>query len=334
MKKIILLSVALFLLSCNSAKQPRLVENSGYAQGSTYQIKYLTSENRNYGENIEQIFQEIDESMSTYVSTSLISQVNKGDTLVQVDNMFLTVLNRSVEIAEETGGEFDPTVGPLVRLWGFGFDEIRGDVTDETIEEVKSKVGFSNIVINGEKVSIPEGFNLDFNAIAQGFTVDYIAEYLEKQGITNYMVEVGGELRALGMNDKGGVWRIGVDKPQENIDSEDRFQFILELKDAGLATSGNYRKFWVDEATGIKYAHTIDPYTGRPAKNRLLSASLITSTAMDADAYATVCMVKGLEGCKAFLFSKSGLEGYLVYTNEAGEWETFITEGFQQFIVE
>ena len=334
MKNTFFLVIAILLISCSNPQELSLVENSGYAQGSTYQIKYLTTGNRNYGEIIEGMFGEIDNSMSTWVPSSLISLVNKGDTVVVVDEMFLDVLNRSVEIAEESNGEFDPTVGPLVRLWGFGFDEIRGDINDETIDEVKSKIGYSRVRREGNQISIPEGFNLDFNAIAQGYTVDYIAEYLEKQGVSNYMVEVGGEIRTLGLNEKGGVWRIGVDKPQENIDSEERFQFILELKDSGLATSGNYRKFWVDEETGIKYAHTINPFTGRPAKNRLLSASIVAQTAMDADAYATVCMVKGLEDCKEFLSGKEELEGYLVYTNDEGEWETFITEGFQQYIVE
>jgi thiamine biosynthesis lipoprotein len=251
-----------------------------------------------------------------------------------VDDRFLEVLNRSIEIASETNGDFDPTVGPLVAIWGFGFEEVRGDVDSEMIEEIKSKTGYSNIEIEGNKVKIPEGFSLDFNALAQGYTVDVIAKYLESQDVKNYMVEVGGEIKTLGLNDKRTVWTIGVDKPQNEIDREDRFQFILELKDAGLATSGNYRKYWVDEETGTKYSHTIDPHTGTPALNRLLSASIITKNTMDADAYATVCMVKGLEDCKAFLESKPELEGYLVYTNDKDEWEVFITPGFEAYIKE
>ncbi len=317
---------------CDQTSQPKLVENSGYAQGSTYQIKYLTSKNQNFAEEIEVIFQEIDQSMSTYVPTSLISGVNKSGVWVEVDDRFLEVLNRSIEIAEETSGDFDPTVGSLVAIWGFGFEEVRRDVDTEIIEEVKSKTGYASIQINGNKVMIPEGFSLDFNALAQGYTVDVIAEYLENSGIQNYMVEVGGEVRTLGVNEKGNIWTIGVDKPQNEIDREDRFQFILELKDAGLATSGNYRKYWVDEKTGNKYSHTINPHSGTPALNRLLSASIITNNTMDADAYATVCMVKGLEDCKAFLESKDELEGYLVYTNDTGAWEVYTTPGFESYI--
>lgn len=336
MKKLLLILIALGFIqtSCETEKEKRLVENSGYAQGSTYQIKYLTTRNQDFGEEVKSIFQEIDNSMSTYLPTSLISEVNKGGIQIEVDEMFLDVLNRSIEIAEETNGEFDPTVGPLVSLWGFGFEEIRGDVDSEMVERVKSQTGFKNILQESSKVMIPEGFSLDFNAIAQGYTVDVIAEYLEGQGIEEYMVEVGGEVRTLGLNDKRKLWTIGVDKPQNNIDSNDRFQFILELENASLATSGNYRKYWVDEKTGTKYSHTINPKTGTPAKNRLLSASIVTSSAMDADAYATVCMVKGLEACIEFLEIKPELEGYLVFSNNSGDWEVYITDGFQKFIKE
>ncbi len=333
MKLSITLITSVFLLaSCTSQKEPVLVENSGYAQGSTYQIKYLTAKNQNFAEEIETIFQEIDESMSTYVPTSLISEINKGGIWIEVDARFMEVLNRSLEIAAETDGDFDPTVGPLVAIWGFGFEEVRGDVGTEMIEEVKSKTGFSEIQIDENKVMIPEGFSLDFNALAQGYTVDVIAEYLESQGIENYMVEVGGEVRALGLNDKQRIWTIGVDKPQNEIDRQDRFQFILELKDAGIATSGNYRKYWVDEETGTKYSHTIDPHTGTPALNQLLSASIIANNVMDADAYATVCMVKGLENCKTFLERKPELEGYLVFTNDEDEWKVYTTPGFESYI--
>lgn len=329
---LILITLGLIFSSCSLEKEPRLVENSGYAQGSTYQIKYLTTRNQNFEAEINSMFEDIDNSMSTYVPTSIISEVNKGGSWVEVDQLFFTVLNRSLEIAEETSGDFDPTVAPIVRLWGFGFDEIRGDVNEEMINEVRSRTGYDQVELNGNRVKVPEGFSLDFNAIAQGYTVDVLADYLESEGIKNYMVEVGGEVKTKGLNDKNQIWSIGVDKPQSSIDREDRFQFIIELKDASLATSGNYRKYWVDEETGNKYSHTIDPHTGTPARNRLLSASIISSSAMDADAYATVCMVKGLEGCKAFLKGKEDLEGYLVFTNDAGEWEVYITEAFESSI--
>lgn len=309
-----------------------MIENSGFAQGSTYQIKYLTTKNQNFDAEIKQIFIDIDNSMSTYIPESEISKVNEGNKWVNVDPLFMRVLNRSLEIANETSGDFDPTVGPIVRLWGFGFEEVRSDVNARMIEETKAKTGYKKIQINGDKVLIPDGFQLDFNAIAQGFTADVIVEYLESQGIINYMVEVGGEVRTRGVNSKGSIWAIGVDKPKTTIDVDDRFQIILELKDAALATSGNYRKYWVDENSGMKYSHTINPHTGMPALNQLLSASIISNSAMDADAYATVCMVKGLENCINFLATNPEIEGYLVYTNKKGDWEVYMTDGFNQYI--
>jgi len=321
------------LVSCSSEQEAIYIENTGRAQGSTYQIKYESPEGEDFAEDIQAIFKRIDLSMSTYVPTSIISTVNQGDTLVQVDSLFLDVLNRSIEIAKETEGDFDPTIGPLVRLWGFGFDELRQDVSKEMVEAQLSNTGFEHIQIKGDSVIIPKDFQIDFNAIAQGYTVDYLSEFLESHSVANYMVEVGGEVRTKGVNDSNEIWTIGVDKPKEEIDTDDRFQFILKLEDMGLATSGNYRKFWVDEETGARYSHTIDPNTGYPAKNSLLSASIISSSAMNADAYATVCMVKGLEDCKEFLATKNDLEGYLVYDDGNGNWGTFITDGFQKYIV-
>jgi FAD:protein FMN transferase len=331
---ILLLMSALAFISCSPASNERFIENTGQAQGSTYQIKYLSPEGVDFGDRFESIFAEIDLSMSTYVPTSLISLVNKGDTLVSVDSMFIDVLNRSLEIASETNGSFDPTIGPIVSLWGFGFDEVRKDVTSEMVNDTKSKTGYQNVTMNGLEVRVPPGFNLDFNAIAQGYTVDYLAEFLEKSEVDRYMIEVGGEVRARGTNESGNVWKIGVDKPTEEIDQQDRFQFIITLENTSLATSGNYRKFWIDQETGARYSHTIDPQTGYPARNELLSASIIAPSAMDADAYATVCMVVGLTRCQELLESKSDLEGYLIYDNGNGVWETSITEGFQRYIQE
>ena len=320
-------------LSCSQSTVPTMVENVGNAQGSTYQIKYLTTSNKNYSDEIEQIFEDIDQSMSTYKPESIISSINQGDNWINLDEHFTRVLTRSLEIAEESDGAFDPTVGRLVSLWGFGLEK-RGDITDAQVQETKALVGYQYVEQEDGQGRIPSGFTIDFNSIAQGYTVDVLGEYLEGQGITDYMVEVGGEVRARGVNDKGQTWRIGIDKPSEEIDYQDRFQVIISLENASLATSGSYRKFWVDEETGIKYAHTIDPETGYPAKNQLLSASIISSSGMDADGYATVCLVYGLEKCMAFLDSKEDLEGYLVYTDEQGNWETTHTEGFDKYIVQ
>ncbi len=342
MKKFAAISLfALILWTVSSCKQePRLilVTNTGYAQGSTFQIKYRVLEGKDYSEEIQGIFEAIDASMSTYQPHSLISMINKGDTLVEVDSLFQKVLQRALAVSKESGGQFDPTVGPLVELWGFGLSK-RDQVDSARVDSVKAFIGYDKLEITGltqqasSKIKVPKGFKMDFNAIAQGYTVDVIVDFLERKGIENYMVEVGGEVRARGVNTDNEVWKIGIDKPSEEIDEENRFQVIIALKDAALATSGNYRKFWVDEATGLKYAHTINPFTGFPAKNRLLSVSIIAPHAMDADAYATLCMVKGLQQSIDFLNSKPELEGYLIYTNEDGEWEVYETPGFRRYSV-
>lgn len=331
MKKLASLAAVLILLSCQ--QEAALVENQavGYAQGTTYQVKYITPKAEDWKPAFDSIFKVIDQSMSTYRGSSLISAINKGDTLVAVDSLFLQVLEKSLEVARETNGLFDPTVGPLVAHWGFGPKD-DGKINEGELAEVRKHIGYEKIRQQGNKVGLPEGFQLDFNAIAQGFTVDVVSSFLQKKGVNRYMVEVGGEVKAKGQNINGQMWRIGIDKPTEEIDQQNRFQLIVSLKDRALATSGNYRKFWVDDETGLRYAHTIDPLTGRPAKNQLLSVTIIAKSCMDADAYATACMVMGSEKALRFVRSKPGLEGYFISSGENGEWEVKQTKGFADFV--
>ena len=182
-----------------------------------------------------------------------------------------------------------------------------------------------------DSLILPKGMRLDFNAIAQGYTVDVIAQFLQAKGYSNYLIEVGGELLAKGKNADGNIWRVGVDKPSENINKNERFQFILDLEDKALATSGNYRKFY--EKDGVKYAHTINPFTGYPAQNRLLSVTVIHDNCMLADAYATAFMVMGVKKSKQFVKSHPEIEIYLVYSNKNGEWDTFISANLKKRIV-
>ena len=319
------------ILGC-SPPQPQLKVLTGNAQGSTYQIRYISSKKIDFNTDLEQIFKDVDLSMSTWIPTSLISRINESGDWVEVDDMFLEVLNRSIEIAKESGGEFDPTVGPLVQLWGFWFDEIRSEISAKQVVKTLGLIGYDKIEIDGKNVRIPQQSTIDFNAITQGYTVDVIAEALEEKGIFRYMVEVGGEVRTQGLNDKNSVWIIGVDKPQENIDVEDRFQFILRLEDAALATSGNYRKFWVDEATGLKYSHTIDPKTGYPSKTNMLSASVFSETCFLADAFATSFMVMGFEKSKKLSSSIDEIEVLLIYYDNNGEIKKYLSDGIKEKI--
>ena len=183
-------------------------------------------------------------------------------------------------------------MSPLVKYWGFyNNDTNEVKVDSVAIQSIMKKVGIDKMTWEDSTVVLAEGVKLDFNAIAQGTSVDLIAMLLEEKGLLNYLIEVGGELKAKGINADGNVWRVGIDKPSEEIDFQNRFQFILDLKDKALATSGNYRKFYVRD--GVKYAHTINPKTGFPSQNRLLSVTVVTSDCSLADAYATAFMAMG-----------------------------------------
>ncbi|WP_417603033.1 FAD:protein FMN transferase [Owenweeksia hongkongensis] len=332
MKKIVLAIIGLALASCGA--EPIIYENEsvGYAQGSTYQIKYITESQQDWTAQFDSIFEYIDQSMSTYRDESLISLINGGDTLVEVDHLFMEVLKRSSEISKESDGLFDVTVAPLVELWGFGKTK-NIDIDSSKVDSAKSLIGYKQISVQNNSVKVPAGFKIDFNSIAQGYTVDVLARFLEDNGVNQYMVEVGGEVRAKGKNSKDHYWKIGVDKPADEIDPEDRFQMIVELRDKSLATSGNYRKYWVDSETGIKYAHTINPKTGFPARNQLLSVSIIADKCIDADAYATTCMVMGMQAAQSYIEGKDGVEAYFISTDENGDWKVNFTRGFEAFIL-
>jgi len=333
MKKIILLSLSLFaLIACQQDNS--IVENQavGYAQGTTYQIKYITKGERDWQPAFDSIFNLIDQSMSTYLPGSRISRLNEGEQ-INLDPHFKKVWQLSKQIHQETGGAFDPTVGPVVKLWGF--DEESPQKPDSiTVTAALQQTGMKQLSETGGKLAFKNGGYLDFNAIAQGYTVDVLSRFLESREVDQYMVEVGGEVRCKGKNASGEIWKIGVDKPNEEIDEQDRFQFILALKNTALATSGNYRKFWVDKESGTRYAHTIDPKSGYPAKNQLLAVSVIAPTCAKADAYATACMVMGAEKAMQFLKNHPKLEGYLIIAGEDASWQVQQTEGFKQYVVD
>lgn len=325
-----LLIISLLFFSCK--KEVQTVRFSGEAQGTTYQIIYLDENGNDYQGAVDSIFSVIDKSMSLWDTTSVISRINQGDTTAVVDHHFAMVFRRAQEISVETHGAFDITVAPLVKGWGFGLS--KAAVMDSVmVDSLRQLVDYKQVSLKGGKiVKTNENISVDFNAIAQGYTVDVIAEFLENKKIKNYLVEVGGELRAKGNKADGSTWRVGIDKPVEHSGSQDReLQVIIELKNKSLATSGNYRKFY--EKDGMKYSHTIDPATGYPVTHHLLSVSVIADDCMSADAYATAFMVMGIDKTKKFLSLNKNLEAFLVYgTGE--DTEIWFTEGFEKLIIE
>jgi len=331
MKNVIYLFV-LFLCACSPSDNKILVANSGETQGTYYHIKYLSLQGESFQFQIDSSLTEIDSSVSIYKPYSIISSLNNGEK-IKTDEIFNLVYFDALYVGENTDGYFDCTVSPLVKYWGFYNNDTNEIKVDSVaIQKIMKKVGIDKMNWKDSTVALAEGVKLDFNAIAQGTSVDLIALLLEEKGILDYLIEVGGELRAKGVNADGNVWRVGVDKPSEEIDFQNRFQFILDLKDKALATSGNYRKFHI--SNGVKYAHTINPKTGFPAKNRLLSVTVLANKCSLADAYATAFMAMGLKKTKQIIKTLDDeLEVYLVYTDKNGDWKMYISPAMKKRIV-
>lgn len=332
--KFIFPTIAIFLLFTNCNQQDsKLMKLAGRAQGTTWQITWLSNNNSNFKEAIDSIFKQIDSSLSTYLPVSIISRINKNDTAVIVDDHFINVFNRSIEVSKKTNGVFDMTVAPVINAWGFGFTK-KANVDSVMIDSLLDFVGYKMLRLEGKKLvkEKPQSM-LDFNAIAPGYTVDVLGAYLESKGITNYLIELGGEVRAKGKKNNDNDWTVGIDQPNE-VPTEGRpLKAIIKLKDRALATSGNYRKFYVED--GQKRAHIIDPHTGYPAKHNLLSATVLAVDCATADAYATAFMVMGLEKAKQFLAAHKELqlEVFFIY-DENGAWKTYSSETLKERIEE
>lgn len=298
----------------------------GLAFGTSFHITMEDRGGQVTEADIDSIIHAMNRSLSTYIPNSDISRINNGDTTVIVDELFQEVFEKSARIFTESSGAFDPTIGTLVNAWGFGPGDPIDGIEQNEVDSLLVFVGFQKLKLENSKLikEHPEMF-LDFNANAKGFGVDVIARFLEQQGVSNYLVEIGGEIRARGKNAKNQVWRVAIEKP--NFDGSRSFQTILALNNEAIATSGNYRKFKVDTLTGEKYAHTIDTKTGYPSKSNLLSASVIGEIdCADVDAYATAFMAMGLEKTKAFLDEHHELKAFLIYGDENGTLETYTTD--------
>jgi thiamine biosynthesis lipoprotein len=316
-----------FLTSCSADWVYHFQEGPVY--GSTFHIVYEYGENKSLEKDILAILDRINHSLSIYDPNSLISRINRNDTTARLDVDLERVLLTGLEISEKSGGAFDLTVGPLVNAWGFGFTA-REKVTPGMIDSILQFTGYHKIAIVDGKIRKQDPrIMIDPNALAPGYAADVIGEFFESKGIKNYLVEIGGELRCMGVNREGNPWRVGVDKPLENT-LEREIEQVLNLSGLSVATSGNYRKFY--EEDGVKYSHTIDPKTGYPARSNLLSATIVTRESMYADAWATVCMVIGLERSKELMGKVPGLEGLFIYGAEDGGFKEWRTPGMNKLI--
>ena len=322
--------LSIFLTSCNKSPKTAYISFGGFTQGTTYSIKYSSKDSINYKNQIENLLAEFDSSLSTYNKLSVISKINYNESNI-TDDYFRTVYNKACDVYNKTDHAFDLTVAPLVNAWGFGFSN-KENITNAVIDSILEFVGFEKICIKDSFIiKSDKRIMLDVNAIAQGYSVDIVADFLENKGIANYLVEIGGEVKTKGVNNKGKSWKIGIDKPfdNNNIPGEN-LQAIISLTDKSLATSGNYRKFY--ERNGIKYSHTIDPKTGYPVTHSLLSTTVIADDCMTADAYATSFMVIGLE--KAFELAQElpNIEAFFIYSDENGEYQERMTPAMEGLI--
>lgn len=326
----------LLFLSLDSCKEERelFLTIDGFAQGTTYHMVFEKTGNLNPEDlqaEVDSMLSAFDMSLSLYKDSSIVSKVNRNEP-VGLDSFFIDVFRRSRIISTLTGGAFDVTVGPLVKAWGFGPDEHK-NFSDQKRDSLLKLVGMEKVEIkDGRVTKTNPGINLDFNAIAQGYSVDVIYRFFDGLGIKNYLIEIGGEVRVKGEKN-GKPWRVGIDKPiDNNMVPGDNLEAIIMLEDRALATSGNYRKFYVEN--GIKYSHTIDPKTGYPAKNQLLSASILADECATADGIATACMVIGKDKTIEFLSRHPEFEGYLIYSDNSGNFKTWASESVRKNISE
>lgn len=326
--------LGLFLLASQvgiaNLQEPIKIE--GQAQGTTYHITYYDSLNRNLQPEIEKILQDFDKSVSTYLPSSIISRINKNEKDVRVDKYFVTCFNKAKEIWKSTDGAFDPTVYPLVNAWGFGPGK-KQKIEKHIIDSILQFVGFNLIELKGNRVVKKDSrVALDFNAFAQGYSVDVVSDFLKSKGIRSFLVEIGGELYANNVKPNGDMWTAGIEKPIDNKESANPLKAYAKLSNMAIATSGNYRRFVVEE--GIKYHHHLDPKTGYPSKNNLLSASVFSDACISSDANATAILVMGLEKAKLFLRAHPELKAYLIYSDDKGNYQIYQTPGLESVIFE
>lgn len=330
--KLLLLFALVLLIGACKNNTSKYIYNKGFVYGTMYSIIYESPDGEDYQKEIDDKFKEYTMIFSTYEPESTISKINKNEA-AKPEPEFITCFERAMEVSEITNGAFDITAGSLINAWGFGPNE-KEKMTPEIVDSLLQITGYKKVQLKNREVKkeTPE-INIDMNAISKGFTSDLIANLLKEKGCENYMVEIGGEVVAKGKNAKRKIWSIGISKPEEDIlISNTDLQAILQLPDHALATSGNYRNFYIEN--GKKYAHTIDPKTGYPVQHSLLSATVVANNCMTADAFATAFMVLGLDLGIEVARQIQEIEVYFIYADETGNNQIYMSENFGDYLVD
>lgn len=303
----------------------------GRAEGTSYNIIYQDSEDRDFQSEIEELLANFEKSLSVYDNESIISRVNRNED-VEIDDYFYTVFSRAKEISAQTENTFDISAEPLFRAWGFSSQD-KCLPSKEQIEEMRKYIGMDKISIKDKRV-VKDHPNivLNVNAIAKGYSADIVALFLEQHECPNYLVEIGGEIRVRGENPHGEGWRIGIDRPSEsNLIPGQDMQAILQITNKGIATSGNYRQFYIEN--GEKITHTINPATGYPAQHNLLSTTVIANDCLTADAYATAFLVAGVDKSLEWINNNAEIEAIFI-CDEDGEYKMYCTPALEDKIIQ
>ncbi len=332
------LSVGIFFLfffdSCKkNGNKKKFLTEEGRVFGTFYKIIYESPTGKSLQPEIEELFHALDLSLSVYNDSSIISKINRNDPEAIVDEHFRTVFENSQRVSEVTDGAFDITIAPLINAWGFGFER-QDSVTPESINSLLKITGYQKVRLEDNRVVKENPATmLNVSAIAKGYASDVIAGFLNSKKVENYMVEIGGEVVARGINDRETPWQIGITKPiDDSTMMITELQRIVQIENSAIATSGNYRQYYHKD--GKKYAHTIDPHTGYPVDHNLLSVTVIAPNCMLADAYATAFMVMGVERSTIIANFMPDIEAYFVYSDHANTLSESYTEGFKKYLVE
>ena len=319
-----------FLLRKDDRKQYAI---HGYAQGTDYSIKYFAKDSVVTKGAVDSILLVIDSSMSLYKPYSLINRLNESSAGLTVDPHFVKVIKKSIEISKATGGIFDATVKPLVQAWGFGSKPILAFPDSTTVKQIMSCVGMQYLTLNGSFVKKAKPcIQIDLNGIAQGYSVDVVADYLIKKGIKSFVVEIGGELRIEGIKPDKSYFRIGIEGPGEKDNSTPLMKHIIQLKTGAITTSGNYQKYLQQGSKRI--SHLINAKTGYPLQNSMISVTLYSKDAITADGYDNAIMAMEPTQALKFIEAHSGLEGYLIYKDADGRVADTLSTGFRKLIVD
>jgi thiamine biosynthesis lipoprotein len=340
--KAIVLPILLLISFLYKGKDQQQYILHGYAQGTDYSIKYFAESPLVSGHDIDSILTKIDSSMSLYKPYSLINKFNASTKDLIMDTDFSSVMNRSFEIYKDTQGKFDVTVAPLVQAWGFGPKPINLFPDSAKIRELLKNVGMNFLELNGtELIKKQPGVQIDLNGIAQGYSVDVVADYLLHQGITSFVVEIGGEIRMKGPKPDGSAMRIGIEGPALNETimcsgaqtemNRNQITHVISFNEGAVTTSGNYRKYL--KAGGKKISHLINPKTGYPLDNQLISVTIYAKDAITADGYDNAVMAMGVEEALAFVSARKNMEAYIIYHRKDGSVTDTLTAGFRKMIV-